>query len=399
MLKKILLFVIVLFFPTLVCALEYPKLNSKSIYVYDLTDEKVLYEVNQNKQTSVASLTKIATIITAIESIDNLDQKVIITNNILKTVSLEASKAGLKEGDEVTYRDLLYASMLPSGADATNALAILSSGSIKNFVIKMNDLKTKIGLTNTNFVNVSGLDEKDHYSTSSDITKILIYSLKNSDFKKIYTTKKYTLSNGLVVESTITSNYYNSKYDTSKIIGSKTGYTLNAGYCLSSLSNINNHEILITLLNAQKLGDKFYNVIDTVDLMNFIEANYDERILKKKNSHIKSIPVNLSNIDKYEIVATSDVKKYLPKDYNKDNFKAKYVGLDHLNFMDRKGKEIGDIHYYYEDKEFYREKVILNKDINISVIKIVKKFWYIIIFTTMIFWYFNRRIKNNKYNT
>ena len=92
--------------------------------------------------------------------------------------------------------DLLYASMLPSGADATNSIAILSSGSIESFVEKMNLLVNKLGLTNTHFVNVTGLDINNHYSSADDIRKLLAYSLKNDTFKKIYTTSEYKLSNG-----------------------------------------------------------------------------------------------------------------------------------------------------------------------------------------------------------
>jgi len=241
-----------LLFPITTYALNYPKLDSKNIEIYDLTDNKILYELKSKEKVSIASLTKIATTITAIENIKNLDEKVTITKKILNTVNREASKAGLKSGDKLTYRDLLYASMLPSGADATNSIAILSSGSIKNFVNKMNNLAKKIGLKNTNFVNVTGLDENNHYSTVDDVRKLLIYSLENPLFKQIYTTKKYTLSNGLIVKSTLLGTYKNPNINTEKIIGSKTGFTGKAGYCLSSLSNINKHEMIIIVLKAKK---------------------------------------------------------------------------------------------------------------------------------------------------
>ena len=387
--KKLLLVLIVLLFPVSVLALEYPNLDSKNIEIYDLNDNKVLYEVKANEVSSIASLTKIATIITAIENIKNLDKKVTITNEILNTVSVEASTSGLKAGDEVTYKDLLYASMLSSGADATNSIAILSSGSIKNFVSKMNNLKNKIGLKNTNFVNVTGLDEENHYSTANDVIKLLIYSLKNPIFKKIYTTKEYILSNNLIVKSTLISNYNNPNYDMSKIIGSKTGYTKDAGYCLSSLSNINGHEILIVSLNANKT----YNILDTIKLIDFIEENYRERVLVKKGEHIKSIKVNLSNIDKYEITSLNDVTKYLPSDYDKNSLKIKYEGLKKLNFTNKKGEKIGVIKYYYENKLFYKENVVLNKNIKINIFKVIIKYWYVIILLFILFVYVI-----NKYN-
>ena len=380
--KKIILITLLLF-PIYIQALEYPPINSKVVEIYDMTDNKVIYEVDSNKTSSIASLTKIATTITAIEEIDNLDEKVTITNEILKTVRWDASKAGLKAGDVLTYRDLLYASILPSGADATNSIAILSSGSIENFVKKMNDLIKKIGLTNTNFVNVTGLDEINHYSTASDIRKLLVYSLNNPTFKEIYTSKEYTLSNGLTVYSTI-KKYSNSNLNTNNILGSKTGYTGDAGYCFSSLSNINSHEFIIIVLDASKIGNDYYNVIDTVNLIDFLNNNFKEELLVKKKTLIKELPVELSNIDTYQIKTTKDIKKYLPSDYDINNLKIEYKGLEKLNYKNKKNEEIGVINYYYDKELIDSEKVMINKTIKIDYIKVLKKYYYVVIIVLLI---------------
>lgn len=376
--KKVLVFLFLFLFPVYVHALSYPDLNSKIIEVYDLTENKVLYEVESKDETAIASLTKIATTITAIESVKDLNEEVTVTNKMLNTVSLEASKAGLKAGDKLSYLDLLYASMLPSGADATNVIAIASSESVDNFVKKMNNLAKKLKLKNTHFVNTSGLDIENHYSSASDVRKLLTYALKNSLFKKIYTTKKYTLSNGLVVKSTLSSRYNTPGYSTDKLLGSKTGYTSNAGYCLSSLSNINGHEFIIITIKANKIDTKFYNVVDTVKLINFLELNYKDRVLIKEGELLKTIPVNYSKINKYEVKASKDVTKYLPSDYDKKKFKYEYEGLEKLSFRNKKGSKIGEIKYYYDGEQFYKENVILNQKLKISFIKIVGSYWYII---------------------
>jgi hypothetical protein len=201
--KKILFLIMLLILPIYTSALTYPTLHYKSALIYDMTDNKLLYELNTKEQRSIASLTKIVTTITALESITNLTDEVTITNDMLSKVRWDASIAGLKAGQTYTYEDLLYASILPSGADATISLAISTSGSIENFVKKMNDLTDRIGMTNSNFVNVHGLDEKGHYSTAEDIHKLLMYCLKNPKFKEIYTTKEYQLSTGKIVKSTV----------------------------------------------------------------------------------------------------------------------------------------------------------------------------------------------------
>jgi len=379
--------------PILVYGLEYPKIDSKIVEVYDLKDKKIIYKNNINKQVSIASLTKIVTTITAIENISNLDEEVIITDEILKTVRWDASKAGLKVGDKVTYKDLLYASMLPSGADATNAIAILSSGSIDNYVVLMNDLVKKLGLKNTHFVNVTGLDEDNHYSSADDIRKILEYALSNKLFKEIYTTHQYTLKSGLTVYSTMR-KYNNMGINTSNILGSKTGYTGDAGYCLSSLSNINSHEFIIIVLNAKHKDNKYYSVVDTVTLIDFLLDNYKNQILVKKGDIIKTIPVKGSNIEEYNIKANKDIKKYLPSDYDKSKIKTIYEGKEKLSFINKKGKNIGTISYYYDNKLVTKENVILDTDINISIINIIKDYYYLFIIVIILIGY--SRLKRNK---
>lgn len=384
--KSIIIIILVIIInPIFVNALTYPEIDSKILEIYDLTDKKIIYEIDSNKQASIASLTKIATTITAIENINNLDEEVLITSNILSTVRWDASKAGLKAGDKLTYRDLLYASMLPSGADATNSIAILSTGSVENFVKKMNELAERIGLKNTHFVNVTGLDAEGHYSTADEVRKLLSYALENELFRKIYTTREYTLSNGLTVYSTIVTYNKNSSVDTSKIIGSKTGYTGEAGYCLSSISDINSHEFIIIVLDAEHKNNKYYNIVDTVNLITFLLENYKEEVIVKKDTIIKTIPVKLSKEEKYEIRAQEDIKLFLPSDYDKEKIKIEYNGLDELSFINKEKTSIGKVTYYYDDKLVAQEKFTLESKFNISIIKIIKEYYYVFISIIILF--------------
>ena len=375
--KKVILFLIILFFPIFTYALNFPTTNSKVVEVYDLTDKNVIYEIKSNETKSIASLTKIATCITAIENNDNLDKKVTITRAMLNTVGWEASKAGLKSGDVVTYRDLLYATMLPSGADAANSLAISTSGSIDKFVQEMNKLSDRLNMRNTHFVNVTGLDIKNHYSTADDIRILLEYALNNEEFRKIYTTRTYRLSNGLNVKSTL--NTYSGTSNTAKILGSKTGFTNDAGYCLSSLSNINSHEFIVIVLNAEHKNDKYYNIVDTINLVNFLGDHYRDQILIKKDDVVKTIPVVLSKTDKFEIKAYDDIKKFLPDDYDKKKVTIKYNGIEELSFTNKVNQKIGTISYLYDDKVLVENDVILSEKIEISFKKIFLKYYYLII--------------------
>lgn len=377
--KKLLVFIFILLFPTYISALTYPELHYNSALIYDMTDNKSLYELNIKEQKSIASLTKIVTTITAIESIDNLQNEVTITKDMLSRVRWDASIAGLKQGETYTYEDLLYASILPSGADATISLAISTSGSIDNFVSKMNKLKETIGMENSNFVNVHGLDEKGHYSTAEDIKKLLLYCLKNPIFKKIYTTKEYQLSDGKIVKSTVKTTGIKTGKDTSRILGSKTGFTLDAGLCMSAIINSDEHEILIITLGATPNQGNTNHLLDTLELISFIDKSYNIETISKKNTKIKSIPVSLSKTEAYNIKTTKTITKFLPIDYDKSLIKVEYKGKDKLSYKDKINTKIGTITYSYNKKIISTEDIILTKELKPDYIKILLKYKYYII--------------------
>ncbi len=285
---KKLLISILLFLPFNIYALDIPELVSEKVLVYDLTDNQIIYEKNSEVKTSIASLTKIITSMVAIEKINDLDSKINITSKMLDNIYWNASVAKLKIGDIVTYRDLLYALLLPSGADAAQALAISLSGSTNKYVLEMNEFAQRIGMANSHFVNITGLDTNGQYSTLKDVLVLLKYALNNPTFKEIFTTKEYILTNNLEVKSTIKS--YEEKYniDISRIIGSKTGTTDEAGLCLASYFFIQNHEILAITTNAPLNEEYPQNLIDSLKIINYLDQNY--KIIKESIKEEQIIP-------------------------------------------------------------------------------------------------------------
>lgn len=355
---KYFIFLILLLFPLFVLALEYPTNHYSNAIIYDLTDSKTLYELNSNEKVSVASLTKILTVITAIENINNFNTKITYTKEMQSLVRYDTSKAGLKIGDEITYMDLLYATMLPSGADAATALALSVKNNISEFVSLMNEKAKNLGMTNSSFTNVVGLDDTNHYSTASDILKVLTYALKNPTFKSVYTSKEYTLSNGLKVASTLNIYNKNVNLDTSRIIGSKTGYTSKANLCISTLVESNNHEILIITLNTPKTND-YYLLKDILKLIDFLDDNYNNQIIYTTDNTIKTIKV-LNSKNLYYIKPSKNVYAYLPNDYQKKDIKAAYLGKEIIHLKDFQDSKIGIINYYYQDNLIYSENVYID---------------------------------------
>lgn len=381
--KKILI-ILILFIPSIAFALEVPDIHSNKFLIYDLTEDKILQEKGLTDQTSIASLTKIVTTIVAIEKNPDLNKKIVITSIMLSGIPSDASVAGLKVGDNLSIMDLLYASMLPSGADATQVLAFISSGSIKEFVKSMNELAKKIGATNTNFVNVTGYDIDNHYSTLEDLVKIIKYALNNETFKTIFETREYTLSNSKKIYSTIKKYNQNMNLDTSRIIGSKTGYTGNAGICIAATIKSSKHDILIITLGAPYIYGNFYNLKDALTLTEFIDNNYKNETLSKKGDFIKTLPVEYSKTNKFDIITNSEIIKFLPIDYDKSKFSVKYNGKEVLSYKNKKKEVIGEINYYYDNELIESEDVILNIDIKKDYIKLLYKNRFPIIFIIVI---------------
>lgn len=389
--------ILFLFIPFLISALENPTLHSKYYGVYDLTDDKMLFSLNSDVKTEVASLTKIMTVLVAIENISDLDDTVTITNSILNTVSWDASVAGLEVGDVVTYRDLLYATMLPSGADAANALAISIAGSIDGYVELMNAKADSLNLGDTHYENVTGLDEDNHYSSVNDVIKLLKYSLNNNTFREIYTTKSYTLTNGLKVSASI--NFYNKvmDLDTSLILGSKTGFTDDAGYCISIYFKSDDHDLVAVTLNATRVNDNYYNVKDAVDIVDFVNDNFGYQTILNKNEAVTSIPVYYSNIDEYDVVTKDAVKVFLPDDYDEELVSFKYNGLNELSYKNSIDEKLGTVDVYYDDVLLTTVDVFLLSEINANYFKIIWAYkWYIILAIVVLYIIFSINKKSKK---
>ena len=398
--KKIFLktfLILFLFIPFLISALESPDLYSKYYGVYDLTDDKMLFSLNSDVKTEIASLTKIMTVLVAIENVSDLDDTVTITNSILNTVSWDASVAGLEVGDVVTYRDLLYATMLPSGADAANALAISIAGSIDGYVELMNAKADSLNLGDTHYENVTGLDEDNHYSSVNDVIKLLKYSLNNNTFKEIYTTRNYTLTNGLKVSASV--NFYNKimDLDTSLILGSKTGFTDDAGYCISIYFKSDDHDLIAVTLNATRVNDNYYNVKDAVDIIDFVNDNFGYQTVLNKNEAVTSIPVYYSNIDEYDVVTKDAVKVFLPDDFDEEMISFKYNGLNELSYKNSIDEKLGTVDVYYDDVLLTTVDVFLLSEINANYFKIIWAYkWYIILVIVVLYIIFSINKKSKK---
>ena len=212
-------------------------LESDFVYVVDFDNGQVLTEKNGYEKMYPASMTKLMTVLLAIEHFSDWDEMIKITPEAVENLG-DATVIGYWPDDTQSVRDLIYASMMVSAADATNALGIAVSGSVPAFVEAMNAKAKELGMDHTHFMNTSGMHDENHYSTCEDIAKLLKACTENEDYRTVMDREEYTISgcypypDGYELESSAW--YYADEYSIPGFRGGKAGYTGMAGHCLAS---------------------------------------------------------------------------------------------------------------------------------------------------------------------
>ena len=243
-----------------------PIINSRAAVIYDRTSGEVIWGKEEKSQRKMASTTKIMTSIVVIEEIKDLNQTVTISS---KAAGIGGSRLGLHTGDKITVNDLLYGLMLESGNDCAIALGEYVGNTVENFVDMMNKKAKQLGLNNTNFVTVNGLDAEEHYTTAVELAKLTDYALKNDRFKNIVGTKNYT----------VTINGYGKAIDNTNellgyldgVYGVKTGFTNGANRCLVTSIKRGNMDIISVVLGADTKKDR---TKDSIEIIEYAYANY-----------------------------------------------------------------------------------------------------------------------------
>lgn len=363
---KYLLIIFTFFICFNVHAEEIEGVLSKNIIMYNLNDDEVIYEKNSNDRVNIASLTKIMTAIVSIENIDNYNKSVLITSDMLKDVTNDLSVAGFKVGDTVTYNDLLYGTLLKSGADATNILAISISGSINNFVELMNNKAKSLGMYNTSFSNTIGIESEKHYSTAKDVAILLKYAFKNKKFREVFETEhyensKYIMDGPLKRINTDENNY---------VVGAKTGYTSKAGLCLASIAKYNNIGYLLVTIGAPK-DDPMQNIKDSKKIYEYFFKNYSYKEILNKNDTIIKIKTVYGK--EYNIKSIDDVTMYLKNDITKDDLVYKYDGDTLLKKGVKQDDKIGTYYILYNNEILYKTNVYAPKDVKFDLLFFIKE--------------------------
>ena len=342
--KKILLFSLLLFIGINNC---YASIDSATEYILmDQTTGRVLSGKNYNTPMLIASITKIMTCLLAIES-NKLEETVVVDETINEAYG---SGIYIEVGEEIKLKDLLYGLMLRSGNDAALMVAKYVAKDVQTFVEKMNNKAKEIGMTNTIFVNPSGLDNTDagNYSTAYDMALLTRYAMNYKEYREIVSTKSYTVKTN---KKTYVWKNKNKLLNEKYITGGKTGYTEKAKRTLVSTASSNNMNfIVVTIRDSDDWNTH-------KDLYNYAFSNYIAyRILNKKTFNV--IGDNYYNGTFY---IKNDI--YIPfKKTEVGNLIGKIELEKKENYQDN--DRVGEYLIYLDEVLLYKENIYINKETN-----------------------------------
>lgn len=334
--------------------------SAKSAILLEASTGEVIFEKNSHEKLHPASMTKMMSMLLILE---NIDKGVIKWDDIV-TVSSNASGMGgsqilLETGEQMSVHDLFKGISVASGNDAVVAMAEKIAGTEEMFVEMMNKRANELGLTDTNFKNCHGLDDANHYSSASDMAKIareLVKHEKLFEFTSIYedylregTDRKFWLvnTNKLV-------RFY------SGVDGLKTGYTKEAGYCLTATAKRNNMRIIAVVMGEP---DSTTRTSEVSSMLDYAFAQYEVESFLSTESILDEIKISKGEQEYMSVVPLEDVSILNKKIENKKN--ATYnIEIYDFKLPINKGQSIGKLSVYVDDKLYREIGVTVGENIN-----------------------------------
>ena len=333
--------------------------NAKSAILMEASTGEIIFEKNSHEKLHPASMTKMMSMLLILENIE----KGVINWDDIVTVSSNASSMGgsqilLETNEQMSVSDLFKGIAVASGNDAVVAMAEKIAGTEEEFVNMMNKRGTELGLTDTNFKNCHGLDDANHYSSASDMAKIAMELVKHEklfEYTSIYedylregTDRKFWLvnTNKLV-------RFY------SGADGLKTGYTGEAGFCLTATAKRNGMRIIAVVMGEP---DSKTRTSDVSSMLDYAFAQYETETFLSTESILDTININKGKKEFVNIVPKENVTILNKKTDNKKNATYNLEMYD-IKLPLKKGDTVGKLSVYVDDNLYRDIDVTVSDDI------------------------------------
>ena len=339
--KKILILLLLFISIPLVKAEETEDLapNAKSAIMIEASTGEILFQKNKDEKLAPASMTKMMSMLLIMEEIENGNlkwNKMITTSE--KASSMGGSQIFLKVGEKMTVEDLLKGVAIASGNDAVVALAERVSGSEEQFVKRMNTRAQDLGLKNTNFINATGLTADNHYSSAYDmslIAKELVKHEKILEFTSTYEDylRKDTKSPFWLVNTNRLVRFKEG------VDGLKTGFTDEAGYCLTATMKKDNMRLITVVMKEENTSKRS---ADTTKMLDYGFNIYMVQTILDEKTTIEKKKVELGKIITTEIVPKENITILNKKSDDQKNITYK-TNINKIIAPVKKGDKVGTI--------------------------------------------------------
>lgn len=341
-------------------------LNCKSALLMDYGTGKIIYEQNSHEKLAPASVTKVMTMLLTIEALDSgrigYEDKVTISSQA-SSKNNKGTMLLLEEGEVRTVKELLYGIAVESANDACIAMAEHIAGSEEEFVGLMNKRAKELGANDTNFVNPNGLPAEGHVTSAHDIalmSKELLKHEKIFDFISKYMITIYVGKDNNVKRELVNKNkmvrFYND------VDGIKTGWTEDAGYCISVTARRGNMRLISVVMGAPKVDVRNREARKLID---YGFANFSSLVIAKKGDKIQDVRISKGSSMKVNAVIENEISVLLNKSEEK-NIKKTVELPEIVNAPVKKGDKLGEIVICINDKEVGRYNLVCDIDVSKS---------------------------------
>ena len=357
--KKICFLLVLFLCPFSVFAIDLAS-NAKSAIIIEPTTGKIIFEKNSNERLEPASMTKIMTLLLTFEAIDNgrvsLDDMVNISK---RAEDMGGSQMFLEAGSNIRLEEIIKGVSIASANDGAIALAEFIGGSVENFVDMMNKKVEDLGLSNTHFANPHGLHADNHYSSAYDMA-IMASNLISHEKVLNYTS--------------IYEDYFNKPdgsrtwlVNTNKLVrflegvdGLKTGYTSEAGYCLTATAKKGNVRY-ITVVMGEPSSD--IRSSETANMLNYAFNSFKLNTILDKSQELGTIYIDKSKQKTAKIVVKNPVTELISKEKDIPNYTYN-LKVEKITVPIKAGTKVGTVEILDNEGLIVREEdVTISYDI------------------------------------
>lgn len=336
-----------------------PTLAAKAYILRDFHSGNVIAQQSARERIEPASLTKIMTAYLAFKALQNgylkPDQTVPVSTKAWKA---EGSRMFIEPNKPVTVNELLYGVIVQSGNDASIALAEGIAATEEAFADMMNKEAARLGMTDTHFVNSTGLPDPQHYTTAYDLSLLAAALVRDfpEQYKQYYSTKEYTYN------KITQANRNRLLWIDPHVDGMKTGHTESAGYCLITSAKRNDTRLISVVAGAPS---ETARATESQKLLNYGFQYYETTLVYKKGQPVKQLKVWKGHDDMLAATLAEDLYLTLPKGQY-SQVKATVTSKQPLLAPINAGQPIGTVQFVLDGKVIAEEKLVAAEKVEVA---------------------------------